>query len=129
MRTREPDEQGQAIIETLLALSLILLTLAIATQALITSDSRILALTAAQEAAQAAASSTPAEGLNRARSLLSQLPLTRPLTAHAHATASTVTITISGNPHPLDVLGTLTPPLRVEATLPLERYPIDEQQP
>jgi hypothetical protein len=123
-------EEGQAIVETLLAFSLVLLTLALAAQALAYLDVRLLAREAAAEAAQTAAQQGTAAGTNRAHTILAATP---GLTAHLHTTTTLtgneVTVEISGNPPSFGPFAALVPAVHEQASLPLERYPAVEAQP
>src|SRR5437867_12889289 len=63
-------ERGQALIEGLLALGLVLLTVAFAVQALAYAHARSVAIAASQDGARAAAASGPQAGIDRAAGVL-----------------------------------------------------------
>ena len=131
MSAAAEGEQGQALVETLLALTLVLLTLALAAQALAYLDTRLLAREAAVEAARTAAGQGVAAGLNRAQAILAATP---GLSAHLHTSASLsgneVSVAVSGSPPSLGGLfAALVPIVRERASLPLERYPAGEARP
>jgi len=123
-------EEGQALVETLLAFTLVLLTLALAAQALAYLDVRLLAREAAAEAAQTAAQQGAAAGISRAQTILAATP---GLSAHLHTTATLtgneVTVEISGSPPSLGPFAALVPAAHEQASLPLERYPPAEAKP
>jgi hypothetical protein len=123
-------EQGQALVETLLALTLVLLTLALAAQALAYLDVRLLAREAAAEAARTAGQQGAAAGINRAQTILAATP---GLSAQLHTTATLrgneITVAISGSPPSLGPFAALVPDVREQASLPRERYPPADAHP
>lgn len=122
------EERGQALIEGLLALGLVLLVVAFAAEAITFAHARNVAEAAAQDGARAAAAGGPQAGIARADAILAAAGGAG-AEMHANASVNTneVTITIRGQvPHIFNVpLG--LPVVAVSASLPLEQYPADEQ--
>ena len=121
-------ERGDALIEGLLALGLVLLVVCFAGQAIAYVHARNIAEAAAQDGASDAASGGPQAGISRADAILTAAGGAG---AHLHATASTnageVTITVEGAPPKLFSLPLLLPSIHVAASLPVEQYAPDEQ--
>ena len=131
MRTlarRLAAERGETLIDGLLALSLLLLVIAFAAQAIIYVHARDVAQAAAQDGASYAASGGPQAGISRATAILDAAGGTG---AALHATAAEnngeVTVTVQGKPPRLFSLPLILPGITVSASLPLETYPTDEQ--
>ena len=123
-------EQGQALVETLLALSLVLFLLALAGQALAYLDVRLLAREAAAEAAQTAAQQGAAAAVSRAEAILAAAPgLSSHLHTSATLTGNEVSVEISGDPPSFGPLAALVPAVRERASVPLERYRPAEARP
>jgi hypothetical protein len=123
-------ERGQALIEGLLALGLVLLTVCFAVQALAYAHARSVAIAAAQEGARAAAASGPQAGLDRADGLLAAAGGTGAgLRASVSEQADEVTVHIGGQAPHLFSIPLLLPAVRADASLPLERYPQAEAAP
>ena len=121
-------ERGDALIEGLLALGLVLLVVCFAGQAIAYVHARNIAEAAAQDGASDAASGGPQAGVSRAEAILTAAGGAG---AHLHATASTnageVTITVEGAPPKLFSLPLLLPSIHAAASLPVEQYAPDEQ--
>jgi hypothetical protein len=121
-------EQGQALIEGLLALSLLLLVVSFAGQTIAYVHARNVAEAAAQEGASDAATSGAQAGITRAHAILTAAGGTG---SHLHASATTdgneITITVEGTAPKLLSLPLLLPAVHVAASLPIEQYPADEQ--
>jgi hypothetical protein len=121
-------ERGDALIEGLLALGLVLLVVWFAAQAIAYVHARNIAEAAAQDGASDAASGGPQAGIDRAQQILAAAGGAG---ARLHASASTeaneVTITVQGAPPKLFSLPLLLPDIHAAASLPLEQYPADEQ--
>lgn len=121
-------ERGDALIEGLLALGLVLLVVCFAGQAIAYVHARNIAEAAAQDGASDAASGGPQAGISRAEAILSAAGGAG---AHLHATASTnageVTVTVAGAPPKLFSLPLLLPHIHAAASLPVEQYAPDEQ--
>ena len=121
-------ERGDALIEGLLALGLVLLVVAFAGQAIAYVHARDVAEAAAQDGANDAATGGAQAGITRAEQILTAAGGAG---AHLHATVSTdageVTITVAGTPPKLFSLPLLLPNIHASASLPLEQYPADEQ--
>jgi len=123
-------ERGQALVEGLLALGLVLLTVCFAVQALAYAHARSVAIAAAQDGARAAAAGGPQAGIDRAAGVLAAAGGTGAgLRASVSEQADEVTITISGQAPRLFALPLLLPPVSVSASLPLEQYPQAEAAP
>jgi hypothetical protein len=121
-------ERGDALIEGLLALGLVLLVVCFAGQAIAYVHARNIAEAAAQDGASDAASGGPQAGISRAEAILTAAGGAG---AHLHATASTnageVTVTVAGAPPKLFSLPLLLPTIHAAASLPVEQYATDEQ--
>jgi hypothetical protein len=121
-------ERGDALIEGLLALGLVLLVVCFAGQAIAYVHARNIAEAAAQDGASDAASGGPQAGISRAEAILTAAGGGG---AHLHATASTdageITITVAGAPPKLFSLPLLLPNIHAAASLPVEQYAADEQ--
>jgi hypothetical protein len=127
-RSALAEERGDALIEGLLALGLVLLVVCFAAQAIAYVHARNIAEAAAQDGASDAASSGPQAGIARAQQILIAAGGAG---AHLHASASTdaneVTVTVQGTPPKLFSLPLLLPDIHAAASLPIEQYPADEQ--
>jgi len=121
-------ERGDALIEGMLALGLVLLVVCFAGQAIAYVHARNIAEAAAQDGASDAASGGPQAGISRAEAILTAAGGAG---AHLHATASTdageVTITVAGTPPKLFSLPLLLPNIHAAASLTVEQYAPDEQ--
>jgi hypothetical protein len=117
-------ERGQALIEGLLALGLVLLAVAFGMQALAYAHARSVAIAAAQEGSRAAAAGGSQAGVDRAAGVLAAAGGAG---ADLHATvnqeADEVTVHVEGQPPHLFSLPLILPAVSVSASLPLERYP------
>jgi hypothetical protein len=124
------SEPGHAVVEGLLALGLVLLTVALAVQAIAYAHARSVAIAAAQEGARAAAAAGPEAGLARANELLSAAGGAG---AGLHSSVSEqvdeVTVAIEGQAPRLFALPLLLPAVTASASLPRERYPTAEAAP
>jgi hypothetical protein len=121
-------ERGDALIEGLLALGLVLLVICFAGQAIAYVHARNVAEAAAQDGASDAASGGPQAGISRAEQILTAAGGAG---SHLHATASTdageVTITVQGAPPKLFSLPLVLPNIRATASLPVEQYAANQQ--
>jgi hypothetical protein len=121
-------ERGQALIEGLLALGLVLLAVAFGVQALAYVHARSVAIAAAQDGVRAAAAGGPQAGLDRAAGVLAAAGGTgadlRPAVSEQR---NEVTVRVTGQAPRLFSLPLLLPPVSVSASLPLEQYPEAEQ--
>jgi hypothetical protein len=128
LAARLRGERGDALIEGLLALGLVLLVVWFAAQAVVYVHARNIAEAAAQDGASNAASGGPQAGIARAEQILTAAGGTG---AHLHATATTdaneVTVSVQGATPRLFSLPLLLPSIHASASLPLEQYPADEQ--
>jgi hypothetical protein len=121
-------ERGDALIEGLLALGLVLLVVCFAGQAIAYVHARNIAEAAAQDGASDAASGGVQAGVSRAEAILTAAGGAG---AHLHATATTdageVTVTVEGAPPKLFSLPLLLPDIHAAASLPVEQYAANEQ--
>jgi hypothetical protein len=128
LAARLRGERGDALIEGLLALGLVLLVVWFAAQAVAYVHARNIAEAAAQDGASDAASGGPQAGIQRAEQILTAAGGAG---AHLHASASSdngeITIRVEGAPPRLFSLPLLLPSIHAAASLPLEQYPADEQ--
>ena len=121
-------ERGDALIEGLLALALVLLAVAFTGEAIAYVHARNIAQAAAQDGASDAASGGPAAGIARAEQILAAAGGTgRELRASAVSGAGEVTLRVDGAPPRLFALPLLLPTIHASASVPLEQYPADEQ--
>jgi len=121
-------ERGDALIEGLLALGLVLLVVCFAGQAIAYVHARNIAEAAAQDGASDAASGGAQAGISRAEQILTAAGGAG---SHLHATATTdageITITVQGAPPKLFSLPLLLPNIHATASLPVEQYAANEQ--
>ena len=122
------EERGQALIERLLALGLVLLVVAFAAEAITYAHARNVAQAAAQDGARAAAAGGTQAGIDRATAILAAAGgAGSAMHANASVSGNEVTITVNGQaPHLFNVPLAL-PAVVASASLPLEQYPADEQ--
>jgi hypothetical protein len=121
-------ERGDALIEGLLALGLVLLVVGFTGQAIAYVHARNIAQAAAQDGASDAARGGPQAGISRAEQIVAAAGGTG---SHLHASATSmggeITVTVQGAPPRLFSLPLLLPNIHATASLPLEQYPADEQ--
>jgi hypothetical protein len=121
-------ERGDALIEGLLALGLVLLVICFTGQAIAYVHARNIAEAAAQDGGGVAASGGPQAGITRAEQILTAAGGAG---SHLHATASTdageVTVTVQGAPPKLFSLPLFLPDIHATASLPVEQYAANEQ--
>ena len=130
LRARLAGEQGEAVIEGLFALGLVLLVVAVAGQALAYAHARSVAIAAAQDGARAAAAGGTEAGITRASAILGAAGDTgNGLRATAREDGDEVTVSVEGQAPRLFSLPLLLPSVRASASLPLERYPAAEAAP
>jgi Flp pilus assembly protein TadG len=122
------EERGQALIEGLLALGLVLLVVAFAAEAITYAHARNVAQAAAQDGARAAAAGGAQAGIDRANAILAAAGGAGSA-MHANATVSgnEVTVTVNGQAPHLFNVPLVLPAVAASASLPLEQYPADEQ--
>ena len=126
--TRLTGERGDALIEGLLALGLVLLVICFAAQAVAYVHARNIAEAAAQDGASDAATGGPQAGVSRAQEILTAAGgAAANLCATASGDGGEVTITVQGAPPRLFSLPLLLPTIRAAASLPVEQYPANEQ--
>jgi len=122
------EECGQALIEGLLALGLVLLVVAFAAEAITYAHARNVAQAAAQDGARAAAAGGPQAGIDRANAILAAAGgAGSAMHAEASVSGNEVTITVNGQVPHLFSVPLVLPAVAASASLPLERYPGDEQ--
>lgn len=118
------SEHGQALVEGLLALGLVLLVVALGAQAFAYAHARSVAAAAAQDGARAAAAGGADAGVARAAAVLQAAGgAGNGLRASASEQADEVTVSVAGQAPRLFPLSLLLPEVRASASLPLERYP------
>jgi hypothetical protein len=123
-------EDGQALIEGLLALGLVLLVVVVAVQGFAYAHARSVADAAAQDGARAAAVAGANGGIARADAVLQAAGgVGAGLHASASVTVDEVTVRVSGAAPRLFPLSLLVPDVVASASLPLERYPQAEARP
>jgi hypothetical protein len=126
--TRLKGERGEALIEGLLALGLVLLVICFAGQAVAYVHARNVAEAAAQDGVSEAATGGPQAGVSRAQEILTAAGgAAANLRATANSAGGEVTITVQGAPPRLFSLPLLLPTIRAAASLPVEQYPANEQ--
>jgi Flp pilus assembly protein TadG len=131
MRTltrRLGEERGQALIEGLLALGLVLLVVAFAAEAITYAHARNVAQAAAQDGVRAAAAGGTQAGIDRANAILAAAGgAGSAMHANASVSGNEVTITVNGQAPHLFNVPLVLPAVAASASLPLEQYPVDEQ--
>lgn len=124
------SERGEALIDGLLMLGLVLLVVAVAIQALAYAHARSVAQAAAQDGARAAATQGTDVGVTRARAVLDAAGDTGAgLRPTAQAGATSVTVRVTGHAPRIFGVSLFLPSVQVSASLPLERYPANERAP
>ena len=122
------DERGSSLVETLLALSLVVLVVAIGVQGFAYLQARSIATAAAQDGARAAVSAGAAAGLERSRQVLGAGGgAARDLRASISEQQSGITVTVIGSAASVFPFSLIVPSIETSATLPVEQYPSDEQ--
>jgi hypothetical protein len=122
------EERGQALIEGLLALGLVLLVVAFAVEAIAYAHARNVAQAAAQDGARAAAAGGTQAGIARADAVLAAAGgAGSAMHANASISGNEVTITVNGQAPHLFNVPLVLPAVAASASLPLEQYPADEQ--
>lgn len=122
------SERGSALIESLLMLGLVVLIVAVTTQALLYAHSRSVSEAAAQDGAREAAVAGAGAGVSRASAVLAAAGRTgADLHSTATSTANAVTVTVRGHAPRIFPLSLLLPAVSSSATLPRERYPASEE--
>ena len=130
VRRRLACERGDALIEGLFALMLVLLVVGVAAQALAYAHARSVASAAAQDGVRAAAAGGPEAGVARASAILTAAGDTGAgLRATAQEDGDEVTVSVEGEAPRLFSLPLLLPAVRESASLPIERYPTAEAVP
>lgn len=121
------SERGEALIDGLLILAVVVLVVLVAVQGLLYAHARSVAQAAAQDGARAAAVSGAGAGISRADAVLAAAGGTG-AGLHPSATdgAKSVTVTVRGHAPRIFLISMFLPGVSVGATLPLERYPTTE---
>jgi hypothetical protein len=129
LRKRLVCERGDALISGLLTLGLVLLVIALAIQALAYAHARNVAQAAAQEGAETAAAAGTGAGLARAGTLLGAAGgAGAGLHPSAQSSTSVITVVVAGQaPHVFPGVDLLLPRITAHASVPVERYPADEE--
>lgn len=123
-------ERGDGLIDTLLILTVVLLVVVVTIQTLLYAHARSIATGAAQDGARAAAADGSAAGVSRATRILAASGGTSGrLAAIVRDSPTSVTVEVVGEaPHVFPV-GFAIPRVKASATLPIERYPVQERVP
>lgn len=122
------EERGQALIEGLLALGLVLLVVAFAAEAITYAHARNVAQAAAQDGARAAAAGGAQAGIDRANAILAAAGgAGSAMHANASVSGNEVTISVNGQAPHLFNVPLVLPAVAASASLPLEQYPANEQ--
>ena len=130
IRRRLAGERGAALIEGLFALTLVLLVVGVAAQALAYAHAKSVATAAAHDGARAASAGGPEAGVARASAILAAAGDTgESLRATAREAGDEVTVNVEGEAPRLFSLPLLLPAVQASASLPLERYPAAEAAP
>lgn len=124
------SERGQALVEGLLALGLVLLAVGVGAQAFAYAHTRSVAQAAAQDGARAAAAGGAQAGVARANGVLEAAGgAGAAMTVAASEEANEVTVRVEGQAPSLFPLSLLLPDVQASASLPLERYAEQEAAP
>jgi len=128
IRARLLCERGDALISGLLALGLVLLTVALAVQALAYAHARNVAQAAAQDGAETAAAQGAGAGIARADAILAAAGgAGAGLHPAAQSGMSAITVVVAGQaPHIFPGVDLMLPGISAHASVPVERYPTDE---
>ena len=122
------EERGQALIEGLLALGLVLLVVAFAAEAITYAHARNVAQAAAHDGARAAAAGGAQAGIDRANAILVAAGgAGSAMHANGSVSGNEVTITVNGQAPHLFNVPLVLPAVAASASLPLEQSPADEQ--
>jgi hypothetical protein len=122
------SQRGEALVDGLLMLGLVLLVVAVAVQTLFYAHARSVAQAAAQDGARAAASGDTGAGVARASAVLGAAGGTGAgLRPSAQQGATTITVRVAGHAPRIFGVSLLLPSVHASASLPLERYPADER--
>lgn len=127
-RKRLACERGDALVSGLLTLALVLLTAALAIQALAYAHARDVAQAAAQDGVQAAVTEGQGAGVTRAQAILNAAGgVGAAMRPSVQGGPSVVTVVVAGQaPHVFPGVDLLLPGITAHASLPVERYPSDE---
>lgn len=127
LASRLREERGQALIEGLLALTLVLLVVGFAAETIAYAHARSVAQAAAQDGARAAAAAGPQAGIDRAQGVLAAAGgAGAAMRATAAIDGGEVTVSVAGQAPHLFALPLILPMVRASASLPLEQYPAQE---
>jgi hypothetical protein len=124
------SERGEALIDGVLMLGVVLLTVAVAVQALFYAHARSVAQAAAQDGARAAVGAGTGAGIARASAVLDAAGGTGDgLRPSVQQGATSMMVRVSGHAPKVFGVSLLLPSVSAAARLPLERYPADERAP
>jgi len=124
IRRRLAEERGQALVEGLFALGLVLFVVAIAAETIGYVHTRNVAEAAAQDGARTAAIDGPQAGVERAQAVLAAAGgAGSGMHAAATVNGGEVTIEVDGQAPRLFALPFTLPAVSASASLPLEQYP------
>ena len=123
-------ERGEALIDGLLALMLVLLVMAFGAQALAYAQARSVAEAAAEDGARRAATDGPEAGIARAAAMLDVAGgAGRGLHPSVREQGDLVTVHVDGSAPRLFPVSLLLPAVHASASLPVEQYPQAEAVP
>ncbi len=121
------SERGEALIDGLMMLAVVVLIVLVTVQALFYAHARSVAQAAAQDGARTAVVSGAGAGAARASAVLSAAGGTGAgLHPTAQSTPTSVTVSVRGHAPRIFPLSLFLPGVSASATLPLERYPAAE---
>src|SRR5579875_1058320 len=121
------SERGDALIDGLMMLTVVILVLLVAIQGLFYAHARSVAQAAAQEGASIAATSGTGAGIARADAILGAAGGTGAgLHPTAQAGVTAVTVEVEGHAPRIFPISMFLPSIDTSASLPLEQFPADE---
>ena len=121
------SERGDALIDGLMMLAVVILVLLVAIQGLFYAHARSVAQAAAQEGASIAATSGTGAGITRADAILGAAGGTGSgLHPSAQSGATTVTVEVQGHAPRIFPISMFLPAISTSASLPLEQYPANQ---
>jgi Tfp pilus assembly protein PilX len=121
------SERGEALIDGLMMLGVVVLIVLVTVQALFYAHARSVAQAAAQDGARTAAVSGAGAGVARASAVLAAAGGTgADLHPSAQSSPTSVTVSVRGDAPRIFPLSLFLPGVSASASLPLERYPAAE---
>lgn len=124
------SERGEALIDGLMMLGVVVLVVLVTIQALFYAHARSVAQAAAQDGARTAVVSGPGAGMARASAVLAAAGGTGAgLHPSAQSSPTSVSVSVSGHAPRIFPISMFLPGVSASASLPLERYPAAEAAP